>query len=116
MAEATTQVAPRFKGQPIELGGTSYTVPPLAIGAVKELLPRMQTLRAIDGIPSAEDIDTMVEVVHAAITRNYPDMTRETLLELLDLGNMADVFRSIMGRSGLTPVAEGNAVPGAATP
>jgi hypothetical protein len=110
-----TATAPRFKGQSIELGGQEYIVPPLALGAVKELLPRIQGLRSIDGIPSADDLDTMIDTVHAAIVRNYPDLSREALLEMLDLGNIKAVFPMIMGRSGFEAAA-GNAPRGTDQP
>lgn len=105
----------RFAGQKIQLGDQEFIVPPLALGAVKELLPRIQQLRSIDGIPSAEDLDTIVDTVHAAVARNYPDITRAALLEMLDLGNIKALFPMIMGRSGFETAA-GNAPGGTDQP
>jgi hypothetical protein len=115
---ATTHPAPRFKGQEQDLGGITYVVPPLALGAVKELLPRIQKVVTMGGIPSAEDIDTMIDVIGAAIRRNYPDVTSAELLELVDIGNVQPLFRMIMGLSGLKTVEDtsGNSGAGAASP
>ena len=111
----SSQNATRFKGQPIVLDGSTYIIPALALGAMRDLLPRIQKLRAIDGVPDADDLETMTDVIAAALQRNYPSITREYVLEVIDLGNLGDVFRTIMGASGLKK-SEGNAVPGAATP
>lgn len=119
MDTSPTTAGPRFKGQPIDLGDRSFVVPPLALGAVKDLLPRLQKITTGGGLPSADDMDTMVDAAHAAIARNYPEVTREELLELIDLGNIRPVFRMIMGISGFEPSSagtEGNGAPGAATP
>lgn len=113
--EGEAATGPRFKGQSVELGGTTYIVPPLALGQVKELLPRIQSLKSIDGVPGPDDLETMVDTALAAFQRNYPEMTSLELLTLLDLGNIGPVFRMIMGRSGFEAVA-GNGVPGTATP
>lgn len=115
MSESATP-ALRFKGQDQNLGGTTYVVPPLALGAVKELLPRIQKMKSMDGVPSSDDIDTMIDVLGAAIRRNYPDVTSAMLLDLIDLGNVKPIFRMIMGMSGLVEDASGNSAAAAASP
>jgi len=111
----TATPAPRFKGQEQELGGTTYVVPPLALGALRELLPRIKQITTLDGIPGVEEIDTIIDVAAAAIQRNYPAMTREELLTLIDVGNMRPLFKAIMALSGLES-ASGNSGAGAASP
>ena len=115
---STGNPAPRVKGQEIDLGGTAFVVPPLALGSVKELLPRIQKMQALDGIPTADDIDTAIDVALAAINRNYPDVTRAELLGLVDLGNVQPLFRVIMGLSGFAKPEgmSGNSAAGAANP
>ena len=94
--------APRFPGSPVTLAGESYVLPPLSLGAVKRLLPRLQTMRVLEGgVPDAETVDTMLEVITAALQRNYPAMTAADLAELIDLGNVTDLFAAVTGQSGL---------------
>lgn len=88
----------QIKGVPIELGGATYVVPPLTLGALEQLMPRIQ---AFDGTMNGEQIATVLDCAHAALKRNYPDMSRETLAELVDLGNFGALFEAIMNASGL---------------
>ncbi|ENT1749659.1 hypothetical protein CAA71_002200, partial [Neisseria gonorrhoeae] len=37
----------------------------------------------------------------AALKRNYPDLTREEAADLIDIGNMNEVFAAVMDVSGL---------------
>ena len=58
----------------------------------------------MSGAPTEEEMDAVIDVVHAALTRNYPEFTRESVEEVLDLGNAGDVIKAIMGTSGLEMV------------
>ena len=95
--------APQFAGVPFALGGETYTVPPLALGAVKQLLPRLQAMRIPEGIPDAATLDLMLDVIAASMRRNYPEMTAERLADVVDLGNIGALFEVVMGGSGLAP-------------
>ena len=57
---------------------------------------------------SNEQIDSVAEIVLAALTRNYPDKTKDDVLEFLDLGNAGTILGAIMGASGIktAPVGE----------
>lgn len=96
-----------LEGQKLNLGGRDFIVPPLNIKALRILGPRFNQLQKIaDSGDLAEmfngdNLDTLVDVVHAAIVRNYPDVTREEMEDLIDLANLQPLFMSICGQSGL---------------
>lgn len=93
---------PRFEGEIVNLGGTDYTVPPLSLRQVKRLATQLDKLDPdVKGVPAAEQIDATIEVMHAALSRNYPDLTREQLEDLIDLGNMTAIIKAAMRTSGL---------------
>ena len=46
-------------------------------------------------------MDCIVDVVHAAVIRNYPALTKEEVEDLIDLGNAAVIIKAVMGQSGL---------------
>jgi hypothetical protein len=94
---------PRFPGKLIQLGGVGYVVPAIGLRKVRELLPRLQKLTP--GRATTEDIDTIVDMVFAALSRNYPDMKKEDLEDLLDLKNCQEVVRVVAEESGM--IAEG---------
>nr|DAT12065.1 MAG TPA: tail tube protein [Caudoviricetes sp.] len=89
----------RIKGVTVELNGTEYVIPPIALGALEQLQSR---IGAFDGnVQDAKQISTVIDCAHSALKRNYPDMTREEVADLIDIGNMNEVFAAVMDVSGL---------------
>lgn len=104
--EQVTQIPPeKNRGGPwITFGTEAYRVPPLALGALKDLQERIASMGIADGgQPSASQMDTVLDVVHAAIKRNYPSMTRETVAEMIDLENYQEVLGAVLNISGFKP-------------
>lgn len=88
----------KVKGLPLELGGTVYVVPPLSLGAFEQLQERL--IGFTGDIGDKVQIATVIDALHASLRRNYPDMTREAAAELVDVGNMLEVFEAVMDVSG----------------
>ena len=88
-----------IEGIDIRIGGKTLTFPSLSLKQVRVLLPKLQTATASSF--DAENMDTILEVVHAALTRNYPEMTKEELEDGLDMRNMAQAMKAVMAISGL---------------
>jgi hypothetical protein len=47
------------------------------------------------------NIGTVIDTLHAALGRNYPDMTREEVADMIDLENMQEVMTCAMDIAGL---------------
>ena len=89
----------RIKGVTVELNGANYVIPPIALGALEQLQSR---IGEFDGnVQDAKQISTVIDCAHAALKRNYPEMTREEVDDLIDIGNMGEVFAAVMDVSGL---------------
>ena len=102
---------PRFAGDPVDLGGMSYIVPPLSLGAVKALLPTIQRIVIGQGGAVADpfgQLDDVLDICHAALLRNYPELSRDALVELVDLTNFSELVAAVVRRSGLAAVQEKN--------
>lgn len=85
-------------GIPMTLGdGKEYVIPPLTLGALEDLQDRIDKVAGVD----SASIGTMIDVGLAALKRNYPDITREDVRQLMDLENMEEVFTSALDASGL---------------
>lgn len=91
-------------GTPVKLGGTEYIVPPLNLKAVRLIQPLLPKLNSMN-LQDPETIDAMVELVHVALKRNYPDLTKDAVEEIVDIGNLGPVVSAIMAVSGLVPKA-----------
>jgi hypothetical protein len=96
-----TPAAQLLPGIEFDFGaGRALTIPPLAFGALERMRERLNaipTLQATD--PEAQT--AIVDAVHAALKRNYPDLTRDEVGDLLDVGNMFDVYTCVMDVGGM---------------
>ncbi len=97
-------------GVSIAMGGQDWLVPPLTLGHLKRLWPKIQALRIGNLGEKVESFDTIVDIATTALQRNYPDMTPGMMEELLDTGNMDAVLVAIMTGSGLKTSGEALAV------
>jgi hypothetical protein len=93
-------------------GGQKYIVPPLSLGSLELLQDRLEALQK-DSPTSPESIRTIIDATHAALLRNYPDLARETVANLIDVSNMHDVMASVLDIAGLKrkAIAEGKQKP-----
>lgn len=98
-----------IEGNKLIISGREFVIPPLTLRSLKRLQPQLASLRVMSDMPTPEQIDAMSEVVLAAINRNYPEVTLEDLLDLIDLGNMSAVFQSVLSVSGFVKAAPGEA-------
>lgn len=96
--------APRFRGAPFDLGGTTYTVPPLSLGAIEEFESRIAEFEQLQVI---EQVRFVVDLAHRALSRNYPELKRADLAELIDMRNAFELFTAILQESGLIKVEGG---------
>lgn len=81
----------------VELGGCEFFIPALAlrqsrivVPGLLKLMPRLNAIQAriVSGDPlgaallEQDDVELMIDVVHSGLTRAYPELTRETVLDL----------------------------------
>jgi hypothetical protein len=88
----------KFKGISLLLGDKNYVVPPLNFRTLQSLQSRLETF---SGGVDAASLDLVVDSLHGAIQRNYPEVTRDDCVDMLDLGNMEEVMQAVMDVSGL---------------
>ena len=100
-----TVTEPRFDGELLKVGDREFVVPPLNWRRIRKLLPileRMKDIAAGGGLVITESmLDDSVTVIYEAVSRNYPEITRDELEDLVDLVNAPKVIMAVMGLSGL---------------
>lgn len=97
-----------IEGVKLRLSGRDFIVPALNFRQLKERkadIDKMSDpeLAAKDGF-GAERIDAIKRVLHAALSRNYPELEIEELDGLLDLNNSGRACDAVLGVSGLQRV------------
>jgi len=93
------------------MGGQEYIVPALSWGFIRrndKLLERMQKAESKKEI-TPQMADDLLTLVHAALKRNYPDITIEQLEDMMDLRNIREIFPAIMAESGFVKAEEDSA-------
>jgi len=88
-------------GVTIAMGGRDWLVPPLTLGQLRRLMPKVRQLTEIGASMGETQIGVLVEIVAAALQRNYPEATVEMVENLLDLGNASAVLNAVLTGSGL---------------
>ena len=88
-------------GVVVMMGGREWTIPPLTLGQLRQLMPKVRQLSDIGVQMGETQIAVLVEIVTAALQRNYPDIVPDTVEELLDLGNATLVLSAVLTGSGL---------------
>jgi|GEM_PF-1102732 len=88
-------------GVTIAMGGRDWLVPPLTLGQLRRLMPKVRQLTEIGASMGETQISVLVEIVTVALQRNYPEATADMVENLLDLGNASAVLNSVLTGSGL---------------
>ncbi len=88
-------------GAPMQIGDREFVVPPLTLGQLRRLMPKVKQLTNIGAEMSEAHIGDLVEIVTAAVQRNYPEVTAEVMENLLDLGNAGNVLTEVLTAAGL---------------
>ena len=90
-------------GVTVAMGGQDWIVPPLTLGQLRRLMPKVRQLTEIGVSMGEAQITVLVDIVTAALQRNYPEITPAKVENLLDLGNASAVLNAVLTGSGLKP-------------
>lgn len=102
MTDEVKRVEPQKNrgGEWVRLGDELYRIPPLAFRSVVELQDDVAGLREMGARPSPEQMNVVARIVHSAMARNYPALTIEEVLDMLDLGNYQEVLSAVLRVAG----------------
>ena len=90
-------------GVAVAMGGQDWIVPPLTLGQLRRLMPKVRQLTEIGAAMGEAQINVLIDIVTAALQRNYPETTPDRVEDLLDLGNASAVLNAVLPGSGLKP-------------
>ena len=86
--------------------GTTLIIPPLALG------DHEQVVNQVAAVKGQLNSTIVIDMAWAALKRNYPEMTREQVGALVDMGNKQAIYNAVMGVS--TPQIREDLAPGEA--
>jgi hypothetical protein len=83
-------------------GDFGWIIPGLSVGQAKELSADLDAISS-PADDSQKAVDRMIEhhvpVIHAAMQRNYPDLTVDQVKSFVDQNNFGEVLAAALGRS-----------------
>jgi hypothetical protein len=94
------------------MGGQDFVIPPLTMAQRIRLEPELKITRE-NPVNELVVIEAICRIVLAAVQRNYPDVTLEQMLDVLDMGNIGFAFTAAMvgPMAGGTPDASRTGAP-----
>lgn len=103
---------PKFKGTTVDLGGQPFVLPPMSLGIIEDFQDQIDLFLAGK---IERPVTMMIDVLHACLLRNYPDLSRDTVRENVDLESVQALFMPLLKASGwqagsATEAPEGNPV------
>ncbi|MFG7180669.1 hypothetical protein ACGYQ5_14170 [Burkholderia pseudomallei] len=102
-------MADLIKGIDVTLGRETYVVPPLNFRLLQELADSIAIVnKGGSFVADAETRNAFVDVIHASVQRNYPDVTREQIVDALDVSNAQTAMLALLGVSGFERKAKAN--------
>ena len=99
-------------GVAVAMGGQDWIVPPLTLGQLRRLMPKVRQLTEVGASMGEAQINVLIDIVTAALQRNYPETTPDNVENLLDLGNASAVLNAVLVKPGGAAMGEAPA-PGA---
>ncbi len=99
----------KIPGTPINLGGIDFVMPPLNLDQVQQFESVLPTLGKQKTLLA--NINEGLPLLHAALSRNYPDLTLDDLRPLLDLGNFPTACEALVESSGYVESVPGEPRP-----
>ena len=99
----------KIPGTALNLGGIDFVAPPFNLDGVQEVMP---LLNGAKDLTTAEDVlKHSARIIHVSLKRNYPDLTFDELLVLIDMGNAQNVLETICTASGIEFKKPGEMMP-----
>ena len=94
-----------LEGIKVKLAGRDFTVPSLNMKGIRLLGPKLvaltENLQNGAKVMDPGTIGDMLEIIHAAMVRNYPELTMDELEDMVDLSNLEPLFSAVCGQSNL---------------
>jgi hypothetical protein len=88
-----------FEGMPIQLGRQQYVLPRLSFKAMQASKARLQQIAGAEQQDPDVMQDAFVDVIHAALQRNYPELPRDVVEDALDWAIAPALFQQLMQMS-----------------
>jgi hypothetical protein len=107
----------KFKGVPVYMDGEIWIVPSLSVRQFRDNFDKLQKgFGSLTPENISEKVDETMPVILMALNRNYPDLTPDRLIDMLDMSTLPEVFQAIAAASGTKRIASTEGAAGESEP
>lgn len=92
-----------YQGITVLIGEREFVVPSLSVNQARTLWPEILDLNqglTVQQFPAK--LEQVLRIIHAAVSRNYPDLTLEMLGDMVSSNNTGDILMAVAQASGFT--------------
>lgn len=101
------KTAPRWEGVEIKIGKKTYIVPPMSFRGLQvqsELITELQARKASElQRLSLPECARYAPILHAAISRNYPELKLEDFLDEMDVRDVVEFSKGMLAAFFVRP-------------
>ena len=94
----TNPQAVKIDGPSVTFGGREYVLAPLNLRALKNYPTALANVSSDDW---GKRTEAFAQLMHASLSRNYPEITLDKVLDEVEVGDMLTLTRVLMDASGL---------------
>lgn len=98
---------PPWPGQPLQLGGVTYTVPAMSARISRQYWDRLMALQRGE---EPDPLTLVSEVLLLTLRRNYPEIDADLVADAVDMDNMQAHLARVFGAGAWRTWCEANAV------
>ncbi|MFZ6871161.1 hypothetical protein ACO0LF_03740 [Undibacterium sp. Di27W] len=91
----------KIPGKEVTMGGKTYVLAPLNAATSKQYRNEIKAVF----VGSMPDIEFVSKLAHASLLRNYSDISLEEVEEMVDYGNLFEIWETLLNVSGLVAQA-----------
>lgn len=110
MSDQYAPLPGKIPGTEVEMGGRKFVVPPLNLDGIQEIEPYLDKIGSKD-LKVREQLANAIPIIWTALRRQYPEMTKEDVSALVDLGNFHYVLAAVVSVSGFKEAPSGEPSP-----
>jgi hypothetical protein len=102
----------KYEGTNVFMDGRDWVVPSLGVYDFKQNYSKLlEYEKSINVDNAGEKIFEVIPVLYLAFRRNYPEITEEQFIQMVDVATFPKIYTAVIARSGMKGGTAGGAQP-----
>lgn len=102
----------KYKGVAVFMDGKEWIVPSLSVRQFRDNFEKLtKDMGELSAGNFAEKLTELMPIIKMALNRNYPELSEDQILDMLDLSTFPTVIQAIAAASGMRKAEPGESDP-----